>query len=92
MTESSEATVILQSHIGWGACFEGCLGKEWRIAQEQHYKSIKFHYSGRLWITALITKLWQVAWDLWEHRNGIEHEHNSNQQIQEKAWDVKNIC
>jgi hypothetical protein len=28
--------------------------------------------------------MWQVAWNLWEHRNGIEHEHDSNQQIQEK--------
>jgi hypothetical protein len=25
------------------------------------------------WTTALIQKLWDVAWDLWEHRNGIVH-------------------
>jgi hypothetical protein len=31
--KSPEATVAIQNHIGWGAGFEGCLGKEWRIAQ-----------------------------------------------------------
>jgi hypothetical protein len=60
------------------------LGKEWRVIHEQHYTSIRYNYSGRRWLTALIIKLWQVAWNLWEHRNGIKHEHDSNQQIQEK--------
>lgn len=25
-----------------------------------------------------IRKLWEVAWDLWEHRNGIVHEQAVN--------------
>jgi hypothetical protein len=27
---------------------------------------------------ALIRKLWQVAWDSWEHRNGFLHEKDNN--------------
>ncbi len=29
---------------------------------------------GKRWAIALIKKLWETAWDLWEHRNGILHE------------------
>jgi len=25
-------------------------------------------------VVALIQKLWETAWDLWEHRNGLAHE------------------
>jgi len=30
--------------------------------------------TGKRWLTALIQKMWKVAWDLWEHRNGVRHE------------------
>jgi hypothetical protein len=29
---------------------------------------------GKRWAIALIQKLWDTAWDLWEQRNGILHE------------------
>jgi hypothetical protein len=29
---------------------------------------------GKRWTVALIKKLWDIAWDLWEHRNGVLHE------------------
>ena len=36
--------------------------------------------SSHRWTTALIQKLWDVAWDLWEYRNGIVHS-NENAEI-----------
>jgi hypothetical protein len=33
--------------------------------------------TGKRWVIALIRKLWLVAWDLWEHRNGILHAQTS---------------
>jgi hypothetical protein len=29
--------------------------------------------TGKWWAISLLKKLWQIAWDLWEHRNGILH-------------------
>ncbi len=31
------------------------------------------HSIGKRWTTALIRKLWDVAWDLWEFRNAVYH-------------------
>jgi hypothetical protein len=41
--------------------------------QDQYYKSISSRKSGRQWTIALIKKLFDVAWDLWEHCNGFAH-------------------
>jgi len=38
--------------------------------------------SSRCWTTALIKKLWEVAWDMWDHCNKELHsESNANQHI-----------
>mgnify|MGYP003519673277 CR=1 FL=1 len=62
-----------QDAIGWDNFFEGCIAKEWEQVQDAHYKWCRSRKSGRRWTIALIQKLWDVAWDLWEHRNGIVH-------------------
>ncbi|MFN9979508.1 MAG: hypothetical protein ACK53Y_06325, partial [bacterium] len=33
--------------------------------------------TGKRWVIELIKKLWHIAWDLWEHRNGILHKQNN---------------
>jgi hypothetical protein len=68
-----------QDGIGWTAAFEGRWSKKWIDIQNRHFKNNRIRRTGRRWLTALIKKLWQVAWDLWEQRNGI------NQENQE-AW------
>jgi hypothetical protein len=45
---------------------------------------------GHTWTTALITKLWNVAWDLWEFRNAVFHQKmNHSQQEDNDALDLK---
>ena len=63
--------LVSQDNIGWEAAFRGCWSKGWAETQEQYFKTLHRRNSGRRWLAALITKFWQVAWDLWEHRNGI---------------------
>jgi hypothetical protein len=55
--------------------FEGCIAKDWEQAQDAYYKwcSMAASESAQQLTTALIQKLWNVAWDLREHRNGIVH-------------------
>jgi hypothetical protein len=63
-----------QNSIGWNRFFEGWLSPKWELVQQRHYARTKSNKSGRRWVIALIQKLWDVAWDLWEHRNEVLHE------------------
>lgn len=64
-----------QSIIGWDFMTDGWLTKEWRMRQSLYWISKQQRSSVQRWVTALILKLWEVAWDLWEHRNVVEYAH-----------------
>ncbi len=63
-----------QAALGWRRFFEGWISREWTKAQQAYYQSTKSLRTGRRWTIALIKKLGDIAWDLWEHRNGVLHE------------------
>jgi len=63
-----------QNVIGWNHFYEGWLSKGWISAQQAHYVKIKSMKTGGRWAVALIKKLWDMAWDMWEHRNEVLHE------------------
>ncbi len=63
-----------QDDIGWGNFLEGWASFEWALIQQDYYDLLQSRRSGLRWLSSLIKKLCQVAWDLWEHRNGILHE------------------
>jgi hypothetical protein len=69
------STCPLQDAIGWKYFVEGWISIEWRQRQAQYFIANNKRKSVRRWVSALIVKTWEIAWDLWEHRNGIEHEH-----------------
>jgi hypothetical protein len=62
-----------QELIGWQGFFEGWLIQAWARVQQSYYDLIHSRKTGRCWVIALIQKLWDIAWDLWEHCNGILH-------------------
>jgi hypothetical protein len=39
-------------------------------------------------VAELIKKLWQIAWDLWEHRNGVLHK-QTNMVLKTRELDIK---
>lgn len=67
-----------QNESGWHNFFEGLVVKEWKNAMLQYLARTQSKKSSKRWIIALICKLWQVAWDLWEHRNGYLHDSEDN--------------
>jgi hypothetical protein len=82
--------IELQETIGARQFFEGWTHHEWEKLQEQYYSGIKSRRSSKRWATALITKLWNVAWDLWEFRNGVFHQKLNHSQLEDtNALDVK---
>ena len=66
--------------MGWSAAFEGRWGTLWAPVQDSYYKWLGSRKSGRRWLTAMIGRIWKVAWDLWEHRNGV----HQIQQLQDR--------
>jgi hypothetical protein len=63
-----------QDQCGWRNFFEGFFINDWHEAVKRHLYRLHSRRSPRRWISALIRKMWLVAWDLWEHRNGFLHD------------------
>lgn len=62
-----------QCALGWNQFFEGWLSRLWVVEQQHFYTATRSQRMGKRWVSALIQKLWDTAWDLWEHRNGVLH-------------------
>ena len=58
-----------QNKIGWQALLEGCPAKGWEESQQMYFSWIGSRRTGKRWLSAVIRKLWDVAWDMWDHRN-----------------------
>ncbi len=62
-----------QSNIGWYNMILGFASPKWGDSQHAYFQLLQVDRTGNAWLTALLKKLWEVSWDLWEHRNGIKH-------------------
>jgi hypothetical protein len=69
--------IQMQEQMGWQSFFEGWIPAGWEEAQQAYYSLIRSHRMGRRWTVCLIKKLWNIAWDLWEHRNSILHQQDN---------------
>ena len=58
---------------GWNTMM-GRLSNQLTDWQANHFKHNKSHRSGHRWTVAIIKKLQEVAWDMWEHRNRVLHQ------------------
>jgi len=66
-----------QASIGWSHVLDGWLTVEWRVQQDAYWAQWKRRKPSRRWITELIKKLWNIAWDMWAHRNRVLHNSES---------------
>jgi hypothetical protein len=80
-----------QDEIGWDNFFEGCTAKAWEEHQQAYYDWCRTQKSSRRWAIALIQKLWDIAWDLWEHRIGIVHSQENAETLHNMASVDSNI-
>jgi hypothetical protein len=86
----------LQDINGAQQFFKGWVHEGWERLQVNYYNIIHSRRSGKRWIIALITKLWEIAWDLWDFRNTVYHQHSNpatyedttvlNQQVKEISY------
>jgi hypothetical protein len=52
-----------QDDIGWDNFMSGNISVMWQEIQAQYFQEIGKQNSGLRWTSALIQKIWQVAWD-----------------------------
>ena len=78
-----------QNRIGWQALLEGCPAIGWREAQQSYFDWLSSRRTGLRWLSALIRKLWDVAWDLWDDRNGILHDKEQGQSAKERKERIR---
>ena len=71
--------LLPQINIGWYNTLCGFLSPSLIDLQSSHYKSISSTRSATRWATLLITSLWDIVHQLWNHRNDIIHSNNNIQ-------------
>jgi hypothetical protein len=77
-----------QKSMGWNLMLEGLMAAEWELVQQAYYMFIMSRRTGKHWLVSIIKKLWQVAWDLWDHQNKVLHEkENSVMQSHQRQLD-----
>ena len=62
-----------QQNIGWYPFLLGHVSIHWRSVQQAYYTWIGHRNTGKKWVKQLILQLFNISWDMWEHRNGIKH-------------------
>ena len=60
-----------QTRIGWKHALHGRVSNKWTGCCNKHFISKGSRKSGRRHMEAIIRKLWDVAWDMWDHRNHV---------------------
>jgi len=69
-----------QTQIGWDRLLNGWISQYWHNQQEKSWSQVQSRKSSRRWTSALIQKLWDISWDMWDHRNKELHSGGHNQQ------------
>lgn len=72
-----------QDAIGWLCFMYGFWSLEWIGIQQAYLVSLQSKISVKRWSSAIIQKLWLIAWDMWDHRNQILHDKDHGQMVQE---------
>ena len=75
-----------QDLMGWDAVLEGSISQAWRQAQEYYLVFTKSPMTSKRWTSALIQKVFEVAWGQWEHRNGILHDDDNKCNKATELW------
>ncbi|CAJ1929534.1 unnamed protein product [Cylindrotheca closterium] len=76
-----------QQCIGYQGLLEGRLSRQWAPLQEEYLQSRGSQRSPTLWASRLSHQLILLGFQLWEHRNLVQHSED-NVQLQERSQQV----
>ena len=63
--------VLDQDDIGWYNFLMGRPSRLWTDVQHRYFEWLQRINTGKSWVLALIKKVWEVSWDMWDHRNKV---------------------
>jgi ribonuclease HI len=84
-TPLTRDAVYEQSQIGWGKLLFGLMSKRWRQIQQQHFLNNNSQKSATLWMAKVQRRIWEIAWELWMHRNNMLHDDNKSVHYEEAS-------
>ena len=58
-----------QNNIGCLQALTWLLAQEWAETHNAYLKYLGAKVTGWIWVSSLIRKLWDIAWDIWNYRN-----------------------
>jgi len=70
-------TFTQQRRLGTDSLVFGWWATGWAETQDAYYKSLGKRTTGKRWLSRLIRKQWEIAWDLWRHRMKVANEPES---------------
>ena len=73
MAPRHQQAVLKQQLLGWKAPLEGMPVTEWAILQQERHDHTNGLRTGKRWVSALVKKLAETAWTMWDHRNQINN-------------------
>jgi hypothetical protein len=82
-------TIEDQERVGWQAMLAGIPVIGWAEVQQRYLVWRKKRKTGKRWLSAIIQKLWNVAWDMWDHQNSILHDSDINEAEQQLNREVE---
>jgi hypothetical protein len=63
--------ILHQDELGWYNFLMGQVSLQWKAVQQRYFEWLGCRNTGKKWATALIQKVWEVSWDMWDHRNNV---------------------
>ena len=72
-TYGVQKAVEMQGILGWENFVLGRWSRTWQQVQWNYYNLIKSKRSPQRWTVAMIKKMIDVCWDMWDYRNELIH-------------------
>jgi hypothetical protein len=83
ISEETLGCMILQEEITWGSFIEGFIHNGWAQCQQDYYTKTGSRRSGNKWEREVRHLVWNMAWELWQHRNKVKHNQETETWSQE---------
>jgi len=69
-----QAVVERQNRLGWRNLLEGFPVIGWVEAQQLAFERVRSKRTGKRWVAALVKKLADTSWNMWQHRNDVNNQ------------------
>jgi hypothetical protein len=75
------ATVQAQNSLGWNQFLKGRIVKYCAPIQDADFARRRLRHTGKTWSASLTCAIWELAWQMCDHRNEILHNTDVSDQL-----------